>query len=214
MIVDETMTQPLTRRRLISGLIVAGIAGAVVAGLLFRPNGQPAPDNALVESAYPLVTGQVQNFLLDPQPKPAPQIAFVDVEGAALTLEDFHGQWILLNLWATWCGPCKREMPSLDRLQGALGGEGFLVLALSQDRTGIRDVATFFEDFELTHLAVYLDDTARSQFEFGLTGLPATMLLDPDGHVVGRMSGSAEWDSHEALALFRHFLAGPANGLP
>lgn len=208
MTANETVAQSPTPRRLITGLIVAGVAGVLAAGLLLRPGEQPAVDNALVESAYPLVAGQVQNFLLDPNPKHAPEIAFVDADRAALTLEDFHGQWVLLNLWATWCGPCKREMPSLDRLQAALGGEGFLVLALSQDRTGMDDVQAFYEEFEITRIALFLDDTAKSQFQFGLTGLPATMLLDPNGYVVGRMPGPAEWDSPEALALFRHFMAG------
>ena len=92
---------------------------------------------------------------------------------------------------------------------GAGGGEGLLILPLSQDRTGIEDVKRFYEDLDLDYLALYLDDTAESQFQFSVTGLPVTMLVNPNGRVVGRMLGAVEWDAPEALALFRYFLAEP-----
>ncbi|MDA0786796.1 MAG: TlpA disulfide reductase family protein [Proteobacteria bacterium] len=197
-----------TRSRLLTGLAVVALAGALAAGLLLRPGGTPTVDSALVESAYPLVTGQVQNFLLESNPEPAPDITFAAADGSARTLGHFRGEWVLLNLWATWCGPCRREMPSLDRLQALMAGEVFEVVALSQDRTGIDDVAAFYAELGLESLDLYIDETARSQYRFGVTGLPATVLLDPSGYVVGRIAGPAEWDSPEAIALFRHFLTG------
>lgn len=197
-----------TRSRLLTGFAVVALAGAVAAGLLLRPGESPTVESALVESAYPLVAGQVQNFLLDSSPDPAPDIAFAAADGSPRTLSDFHGEWVLLNLWATWCGPCRREMPSLDRLQAMMAGEGLRIVALSQDRTGIAEVAAFYAELGLESLDLYIDETARSQFQFGVTGLPATILLDPSGYVVGKMPGPAEWDSPEAVALFRHFLNG------
>lgn len=186
-------------------IIAAVVLAALVSVLISDHEQAPPGSNALVEAAYPLVTGQVQNFILAGAPEPAPALAFQDADGNALSLEDFRGQYVLLNLWATWCGPCKREMPSLDRLQASLGGKNFQVLALSEDRTGINDVYAFFGETGIENLAVYIDETASSSRKFGVSGLPGTILLDPQGNMVGRMIGPAEWDSPEAVALLSHF---------
>ena len=188
--------------------IIAAVVLAGLASVLFSGREASGPSSsALVEAAYPLVTGQVQNFILYDAPLAAPEIAFEDVRGRALDLGDFHGQYVLLNFWATWCGPCEREMPSLDRLQSALGGNNFHVLALSEDRTGLADVKDFFVELELVDLDIYIDDTGASSRKFAVGGLPATMLLDPDGMIVARMIGPAEWDSPEAIAFLEHFSA-------
>ncbi len=186
--------------------IIAAVVVAALASVLISGREQASPgSNALVEAAYPLVTGQVQNFILADALEPAPALAFQDADGNALSLEDFRGQYVLLNLWATWCGPCKREMPSLDRLQASLGGQNFRVLALSEDRTGVEDVKAFFGEIGIENLVIYIDETASSSRKFGVSGLPGTILLDPQGNMVGRMIGPAEWDSPEAVALLSHF---------
>ncbi len=186
--------------------IIAAVVVAALASVLISGREQASPgSNALVEAAYPLVTGQVQNFILADALELAPALAFQDADGNALSLEDFRGQYVLLNLWATWCGPCKREMPSLDRLQASLGGQNFRVLALSEDRTGVEDVKAFFGEIGIENLVIYIDETASSSRKFGVSGLPGTILLDPQGNMVGRMIGPAEWDSPEAVALLSHF---------
>ena len=151
--------------------------------------------------------GKMRNFTLLPKPKPVPEVGFLDAMGQPHTLEEFKGRVVLLNFWATWCAPGRREMPSLDRLQAKLGGEDFMVLALSQDRKGPPVVQAFLQKIKTANLAVYVDPTSRSARAFGAFGLPATVLLDRQGRALGRMVGPAEWDSEDAVRLFRHFIA-------
>jgi len=167
--------------------------------------GEPATVT-IIAAARPLVTGQVANFILYPQPEPAPAIAFKAESGVPLTLADFAGRVTLVNFWATWCGPCKREMPSLDRLQAALGSERFQVLPISQDKIAVEKVRDFYFERNLTELPITIDQSGNSQRIFQVTGLPATVLIDAQGRVLGRMVGPAEWDSPEAIALLRHFV--------
>lgn len=208
---------PRARRsgpRLVGAVAAAVIAAgaALAVAVSFVVGGTRDGDASIVvESAYPLVKGEVQNFLLSPRPQAAPEIAFVRGDGEAASLAEYRGRWVLLNLWATWCGPCRREMPALDRLESELGGKDFHVLPLSQDRTGIESVVAFYEENGLESLGIYVDSSGRSQFAFGISGLPATVLLDPEGRAVGRLIGPAAWDGPDALALLRHFLSGSAD---
>jgi thiol-disulfide isomerase/thioredoxin len=156
--------------------------------------------------------GKMRNFTLLPEAKPVPEIAFIDALGQPHSLREFEGRVVLLNFWATWCAPCRREMPALDRLQAKLGGKDFFVLALSQDRKGPAVVSAFLQEIGVSNLAVYVDPTSRSARAFGAYGLPATVLLDRQGRALGRMVGPAEWDSEDALRLFRHFIAQAAAG--
>ncbi|HJP20965.1 MAG TPA: redoxin family protein [Alphaproteobacteria bacterium] len=151
--------------------------------------------------------GKMRNFTLLPEAKPVPEIGFIDAMGQPHTLQEFQGRVVLLNFWATWCAPCRREMPALDRLQAKLGGDDFMVLALSQDRKGPPVVTAFLQKIAVANLAVYVDPTSRSARAFGAYGLPATVLLDRQGRALGRMVGPAEWDSDDAIKLFRHFMA-------
>ena len=140
------------------------------------------------------------------EPKPAPELSFLDGQGNALSLEDFRGKVVVLNLWATWCAPCRREMPSLDRLQAELGGAGLEVIALSLDRGDVAKIREFFEELGIASLAIYQDPEARAGRELGAPGLPTTIVIDRTGQEVGRLLGPAEWDSDEALAVIRALL--------
>ena len=140
------------------------------------------------------------------EPKPAPELQFFNGDGEELTLEDFRGQVVVLNLWATWCAPCRREMPSLDRLQAQLGDEGLLVLPLSLDRGEIDKVKTFYEEVGLPTLGIFHDPKAAAGREFGAYGLPTTIVIDREGQEIGRLLGPAEWDSEEAVTLVRAVL--------
>jgi thiol-disulfide isomerase/thioredoxin len=139
-------------------------------------------------------------------PKPVPELTFFDADRKEVTLADFRGKVVVLNLWATWCAPCRREMPSLDRLQAKHGGEGLEVIALSLDRGDIAKVRAFFDELAISHLAVYQDPKGRAPRAQAPPRLPTTGVIDRAGQEVGRLLGPAEWDSAEALAVIEQLI--------
>lgn len=128
-------------------------------------------------------------------PKPVPSLTFVDDAAHALNLADFKGRAVVLNFWATWCVPCRQEMPSLDRLQAKLGGPRFQVVAVSIDKRGIAVVQPFYRELHLRSLGTYLDPSGKATSVLGIEGVPATLLIDADGREIGRKLGALEWDS-------------------
>ncbi|MBI1774441.1 MAG: TlpA family protein disulfide reductase [Proteobacteria bacterium] len=143
-------------------------------------------------------------------PQPVPAIRFTDGEGHGLGLEDFRGKVVLLNLWATWCVPCRQEMPTLDRLQTKLGGPDFEVVALSIDRAGMDPVRRFYAEIGIVKLALYLDSSGKAARDLGVYGLPTSLLIGRDGTELGRLIGQSEWDSAEIVALIARAIAAPA----
>lgn len=140
------------------------------------------------------------------QPRPLPELRFVSGDGRALSLADFRGRPILLNVWATWCVPCRKEMPSLDRLQAKLGTSQLIVLPLSIDLQGLPVVRKFYAELGLTSLGTYLDQSGAAAAKVNAVGVPTTLLIDREGQEIGRKIGPAEWDSPETIALLRaHF---------
>jgi thiol-disulfide isomerase/thioredoxin len=136
------------------------------------------------------------------EPAPVPEITFLDADGNELSLADFEGKVVVLNLWATWCAPCREEMPSLDRLQAAHGGEDLQVVALSLDRGDSLDkVRRFYDEVGIETLAIYRDPEAEVGRAFRAPGLPTTIVIDPAGREIGRVLGGAKWDGPEAVAL-------------
>lgn len=144
-----------------------------------------------------------RKFVLHDAPKPLPDISFQDGNGKARSLHDFRGKFVLLNIWATWCAPCRKEMPTLDRLQAAIGGPDFEVAALSIDRAGLDVVAKFYRDLSVENLAMYIDSAGKAAATLGAVGLPTTLLIDRDGSEIGRLVGPAEWDAPEMMAFIR-----------
>ncbi|MEX1073787.1 MAG: TlpA disulfide reductase family protein [Burkholderiales bacterium] len=134
-------------------------------------------------------------------PRPLPEIAFADGAGKPKTLADFRGKIVLLNVWATWCPPCREEMPSLDRLQKALGGPRFEVVALSIDAEGAPAVQRFYKEIGIASLAIYVDPAMRAAGQLGTLGVPTTLLIDAQGRELGRHAGPAQWDDPEALRV-------------
>lgn len=141
-------------------------------------------------------------------PTPLPDIAFNDDKGQPRSLAEWKGKVVLLNLWATWCAPCKLEMPSLDRLQAKLGGADFAVLPVSLDRGGADVPRKFLSASNLANLPLLQDETAGLAGKIGAIGLPATLILDREGREVARLLGPAEWDSPHAVAVIREVIAG------
>lgn len=146
------------------------------------------------------------NFAIHDSPKALPDIRFTDGEGHALSLSDFRGRALVLNVWATWCAPCRHEMPTFDRLQKALGGADFQVLALSIDRKGPEVVRKFYREIDIQHLGIHIDSSGKASRDLGIVGLPATLLIDRAGREIGRLVGPAEWDAPEMIAFIRQRL--------
>ncbi len=138
-------------------------------------------------------------------PKSVPELKFEAADGTPVTLADFRGRIVLLNIWATWCGPCRKEMPALDRLQAKLGGPGFQVLALSIDRSPDR-IQPFFDEIGIKNLSIYTDRSSAAMAMLDIVGVPTTLLIDREGREIQRWVGPAEWDSPEIESLIRRQL--------
>ena len=138
---------------------------------------------------------------------PAPAVSFVDLTGDTVSLADFSGKTVLVNLWATWCEPCVREMPSLERMQSQLGGK-ITVIAISEDRGGSKVVEPFLDKLGLKSVKTYLDPKNTVQRAFKIQGLPTSFLIDRDGRVLGRVEGAAEWDEPKMLEMLKSVLKG------
>lgn len=159
-----------------------------------------------------VAAGAPENFTLLDTPAAVPEISFEDGTGKPKTLADFSGKVVLLNIWATWCAPCRKEMPTLDRLQAKLGGPDFEVVALSMDRKGPDAVKKFFAETGVTHLALNIDTSAKVMFTLGAVGLPMTVLINRDGKEIGRLIGPAEWDSPNMVDFIRSRIAASPKG--
>ncbi|MGV1955519.1 TlpA family protein disulfide reductase [Agrobacterium sp. 22-214-1] len=157
-----------------------------------------------------------KGMVLSDTPKPLPDVQFSDGEGRPGTLADFRGKVVLVNVWATWCVPCREEMPTLDRLQAALGGDSFEVVALSLDRKGVEAVKPFYSEIGVSHLYIRINSSGQVLSALALIGVPTTILIDPEGRELGRLMGPAEWDAPEMVAFLRSIIerGGAADALP
>ena len=195
--------------------VAAVAAFAAVYVTLGRPDNAVAPPpgpSAPATGAKPAPTGPGSNalsrgemaaFVFRKEPEALPAFKFQDAEGRERTLADWKGKVVLLNLWATWCLPCRKEMPALDRLQAAEGSDKFEVVAISVDRKGMDASKKFLAETGVKNLALYIDTSAKLNSELRAIGLPATILIDRDGREIGRLLGPAEWDSADAVRLIR-----------
>lgn len=147
--------------------------------------------------------GEMTGFVARAVPEAVPALTFEDAGGTARTLDDWKGKVVLVNLWATWCAPCRKEMPSLDRLQAQLGGDNFEVVAISVDKSGTDLPRSFLERTNVTSLKFYHDKTGAVGGKLKAFGMPTTVLIDRGGREVGRLTGPAEWDSPDAVALVK-----------
>ena len=169
-----------------------------VRAILIRTMPPTSADEAARVQLIPTGADQAPfgQFVPASPPRPAPQVSFTDAAGASANLSDFAGKPVLLNLWATWCAPCRREMPSLERLQARLGDK-ITVLAISEDIGGNKAVAPFIAKFGLKAVKTYLDPKSTLTQAFNVDGLPTSFLIDRRGRVIGRVEGEAEWDSSQ-----------------
>lgn len=177
-----------------------------VAALLFltSPNGEGDKSKPGNLQAY--ATASLAKLQIFDDPQALPAFTFKAEDGAVQSLDAYKGKVVLLNLWATWCAPCVAEMPSLDRLQDAYGGQGFTVIALSLDRQGLEKVAPFYRRLGIANLDIFLDENSRSMRALEAGTLPISLLIGRDGKALARLDGPAEWDSAEAMALVENVI--------
>ncbi|MCA3561729.1 MAG: TlpA family protein disulfide reductase [Aestuariivirga sp.] len=201
--------------------IAAGvlILAAITGYYLYEAAGRKAgPAETASEAAAPppaatgglsrdLATGPLAAFLIHPAPKPLPGLSFQDGTGNPLTLADWKGRVVLLNLWATWCAPCRKEMPDLSKLEKELGSGEFEVVAISVDRKGAEASAAFLQETGVGNLRLYVEPSTKIVTDVQSAGLPATLLIDRQGRELGRILGPADWASTEAVALIKAALA-------
>ena len=140
-------------------------------------------------------------------PAPATEQGFTDADGKPISIADFKGKGLVLNLWATWCVPCVAEMPALDALAELLAKDDIIVMPLSSDRGGAPVVRKFYAAHSIQHLGVWLDARGSAARAWGARGLPTTLIIDRDGRERARLEGGAEWASDEAVAAIRKAIA-------
>lgn len=201
----------MPRRRLFAAaalLLILAVLGGVYGIGHLRSNPADAACRQAVETASriaPLVRGEVAALAVARTPFSAANLAFKDSAGHARTLADWRGRTVLLNLWATWCAPCRREMPALDALQVRLGGPNFEVVAVNIDTRDPEKPLAFLKEIGVSHLAYYSDDSAEV-FEDLKTagkafGMPTTLLVNREGCEIADMAGPAEWASDDGVKL-------------
>jgi thiol-disulfide isomerase/thioredoxin len=223
------MTQPpaassKTRRRtLFAGAAVAAIAAAGFAGVygigggIARGDADCAGAVEAANRARPFARGDLAALSLAESSKKLPDLAFTDAEGKPRHLSEWRGKTVLLNLWATWCVPCRKEMPALDALAGEMRGDAtngaasgnapFDVVAVNIDTRDLDKPKSWLEDIGVTHLAYFADPQAKVFQELKAIGrafgMPTTLLVDPKGCEIGYLAGPAEWAGEDALKLVR-----------
>lgn len=196
------------RRRSLALLIAAGLLGTGL-GVWTRLRSH-APGSEPQQGSVADVTLKIdgQQFQRWGKPREVKHLPFSDENGKPVSLADFRGKVILLNLWAPWCPPCREEMPSLDRLNARRRGAGFEVLTLSLD-TPAR-TQRFLQEIRASTLRGYTDGEGRAMTVLGVTSVPTTLLVDSRGREIGRLSGAADWEGRDALHLIDSYVkAGP-----
>ncbi len=186
--------------------IVAAIAGFGTVYVSFAPsdNGETEVSGGPGGATGPLAglnKGSMAPLLVRPKPLDLPEIAFADKDGKPKSLGDFSGKVVLLNIWATWCLPCREEMPALDKLETKLGGKDFEVVAVNIDKSGSDKAAAFLSETGATHLALYTDPSGKLFSTLKTVGMPTTLVIDRNGKEIGRLIGPADWASPEAFAV-------------
>jgi thiol-disulfide isomerase/thioredoxin len=207
------------RRRKLAMLALCA-AVAVVAGIYgigrLRSNPADAACRQAVETAAriaPLAHGEIAALAMAQTPFHVPPLGFKDAEGHDRTLADWRGRTVLLNLWATWCVPCRREMPALDALQAKLGGPKFQVVAVNIDTRDPAKPLAFLKQIGVTHLTYFTDESAQIFEDLKIAGkafgMPTTLIVDPKGCEIGDMAGPAEWASDDGIKLVSAAISSP-----
>jgi thiol-disulfide isomerase/thioredoxin len=211
----ETQNQPnVSRKRpfVLAAAALVLVAGAALlygmgglGGKKIADSGQCAEAKPAAARMTPLARGEVAAMAVASHPKPAVDISFLDKDGRRHALSEFRGRTVLLNLWATWCVPCRQEMPALDALQAERGGKDFEVVAVDIDTSHLERRQAFREQAGIKSLAFYADPSSEAfqkLKEAGkVLGLPTSFIIGPDGCELGVMAGPAPWNEPDALKM-------------
>ena len=153
-----------------------------------------------------LLDGDMKKLMVLDAPVAVPEAVLLDAEEGEHRLSDYRGKWVVLNFWATWCAPCRREMPSLERLQAAM--PELAVVPVATGRNAVEGIKRFFEEAGVKTLPILRDPQSQLAHALGVMGLPVTVILNPEGQEVARLIGDAEWDSDSAKAVLGALMAG------
>ena len=162
--------------------------------------------NAAAADPAALRDGDMKKLALHAEPVALPEAGLLTLEDAPVSLADHRGKWVVVNFWATWCAPCRHEMPSLDALQAAL--PGLVVLPVATGRNAPEGIARFWEEAGIAHLTSWRDPKSELARQMGVMGLPVTVILNTQGQEVGRLIGDADWSSDSAKAVLGALMAG------
>ena len=218
---NETEKQKAGARRARGKFVaVAALAAAVglggvygIASLARNPNeaGVCSQARAVAQRIAPLARGEVAALTVATTPRQLPELTFQQPDGKQINLAAWRGRTVLLNLWATWCVPCRQEMPALDTLQGQLGGPQFEVIAVNIDTRNLANPRAWLQETGITRLAYYADPSAKIFQDLKAAGkafgMPTTVLIDPAGCEIASLAGPAEWASEDAVKLISAALA-------
>ena len=193
-------------------VIVGVIAAVIIIAVGFvasRPSPETAPQTAekAAEPAAAAPEPSKTEIAMHAAPVPAPATVFKDASDADQTLASFAGKVLVVNFWATWCAPCVKEMPTLDALQAKMGGDGFQVLAISQDREGAKVAKPFAEKNEWKNLPFYVEQPGKFMRDAKLNGLPTSLIIDKNGQEVARVEGELDWNSPEVEKVLRDLMS-------
>lgn len=184
-----------------------GVLGGVYVTMTANGNGQGATScgasTRLAAQIAPLATGDMAALAVAKEVKPVADVGFIDASGAERKLSDWRGRTVLVNLWATWCAPCRKEMPDLDILQKTLGADAFEVVAINLDRGGADKGKSFYSEIGVGELAYYHDPQGRIFRDLAAFGMPTTLLVGEDGCEIGRLAGAANWASQDSVNLIK-----------
>jgi thiol-disulfide isomerase/thioredoxin len=200
---------PMVIAAILIGAAIGYVGVYGIGGLTGNPPGDPAcrPAVGLAKKIAPLARGEVAALTMATSPLRVPDLAFDDADGKPRKLSEWRGKTVLVNLWATWCVPCRKEMPALDDLQGKLGGPGFEVVAINIDTRDLDKPKTFLKEASLTRLGYFADPKAKVFQELKAVGralgMPTSILVDGAGCEIATIAGPAEWASDDAVKLIK-----------
>ena len=165
--------------------------------------------NAAVADIADLRVGDMRKLTVHSAPIAGSDVAFMSEDGKEMTLADLNGQYTLLNFWATWCAPCRKEMPDLAALQTQLGGEDFQVVTVATGRNPRPAMEAFFDEIGVDNLPLHTDARQSFSRSMGVLGLPVTLIIDPQGDEIARLQGDADWHSDSAAAIIQALIGTP-----
>ena len=190
-----------------SALVYMALALGAIAGIAFVVMRDPAPVGGSLDTTEvaAMRSGDMKKLNFHPELRATSDKPFV-TDGAPVSLADYRGKIVLLNFWATWCAPCRKEMPMLSELQTEMGGDDFDVVTLATGRDMVPAMKKFFEDIGVQNLPLYRDPKQDVARDMAVLGLPVTVLIDRNGFEIARLQGDADWSSENAKAILKNVI--------